>query len=240
MPYTTIPVPENNFILTQIGIDYLKNKFLNNEKGVLASFVYGDTTVALNQQTTDKEGGNRVHEGTAAAGEMFFTRFHEHEVTIKCRLTHDIGDWQGGSIAILADDGSAVFVGSLNYSHSKLQSIQNRAGGRLAFQFRFLMNSIHDHWDFSNLTEHYVHFDQHTGAFADAPQRPIYAEETEHITVDEAILDTNRKGYVWLPRVYDLSWVSPPFLARLDDSEFDLWPGFSGGFDGDGHKYTHS
>lgn len=241
MPRTIRPVPQESLILTQAGINYLKAKILNGDRGKLAKFRYGDrANSVLNVATTTSYAGNLTYEGLATSNQMFFNKVHTNEVVVRCQLTHDIGDFQAGSIAILSDDDTAVFVGRLGYAHTKMATQTTKAGGRLNFQFRFLMQDIQNHWDFSNLQEHYAELESFGENFADMPSRPIYADTTEQIQTDAALVDTNRNGYLLMPSVYDLTWTSNGFGARLDDENFGDFVGFSGGVDGDNHVYTSS
>ena len=233
-----IPTPDDNLVLTRQGIDYLKLQLAGSNKGKIVSFQLGDSSsLTMNPETLSGVADTVVYTGTAASGEILVNKYNTNEVIIRCQLVHSKGDFKVGSIALMSDTGVPVFVGRLTYRHQKQMTAINKAGGRWNFQFRFVMLNIETYWDFSNLTEHYASMDSYT-TWATTPEKPIYAIGTTHVVTDEIDAEeTNRDGFVLIPAVYDLEWFSYPYAMRLDDANFH---GFSGGKDGDGHRYVFS
>jgi len=223
----------------------MKTTFYNSGLGLLSAqsgqpykliFTGFKLTDAINFEPTPNNNalpGNLVFTGTDV--QMAHVPLTDDEVMIQCLVEHDLGQFDIGSVQLLAkaqagpDTPFCISVGTSSFR--KVPSQSNKyVGHTYLYQLLFSIPQLSDRFSFINLRRNIVEM-KHVDTEEDLPYFP-WEENYDQLVVDR---DTRTNTATFVLNAWDDYWGCP--LAADYSSDNMFWK-ITGGRDGDNFKYV--
>jgi hypothetical protein len=222
----------NNLVLTNVGLQYLQAHKLAGTKARLGNYKLGSSNLFVPTENDISIFGTQTYIGLT--DEIFWIKYSENEVVIRCCVESDKGDFDIGCIGIYSDTNELLFIAKFDYIHRKMRTKDDNreAGGRWTFQFRLMMEDLFTLWEFDNITPKYAEMDELT--LATSSKRPFDSFYTE-LHLNDSFLPTNREGYFHISGNVSRQWFTSPF--QMSEAYVTVYGRYEvgGGAVGDGH-----
>ena len=201
--------PEN-IIFTDVGRQYVLNQRAASLPCRIGSYKLGDTHLFVPTPLDINIHGTQTYIGLA--DEIWWNRYSDHEVIVRCICEHNKGDFDIGNIGIYSDTNVLLFIAKFPYVHKKMRSRddQKSVGGRWTFQLRLIMENIDDTWMFDNLTTRFAEMNEYMLDDPGTPRYPLDSFYTE-MQLNDSFLPTNRGGYMNISGDVSRKWFTSPY-----------------------------
>lgn len=222
----------NNLVLTTVGLQYLQAHKLAGTKARFGNYKLGSSNLFVPTVNDITIFGTQTYIGLT--DEIFWIKYSENEVVIRCCVESDKGDFDIGCIGIYSDTNELLFIAKFDYIHRKMRtkSDNKEAGGRWTFQFRLMMEDLFTLWEFDNITPKYAEMEELR--IEDSDKYPFDSFYTE-LHLNNTFLPTNREGYLAISGDVSRKWFTSPF--QMSEAYVIVYGRFElgGGAVGDSH-----